>query len=107
MQASTARACLRKLSDCVNSVSKHQAEARSFMGSYLFSPVFRGFVLVFVVLFLVSSQKFIDIHRHCAPDYLQVWSLTTGPAECLRSVSSQTLMDTTLAPVDSREVVRC
>src|ERR1700686_3286718 len=31
MQASTASACLRKLSDCVNSVSKHHADSRSIM----------------------------------------------------------------------------
>src|SRR5712691_13530245 len=31
MHASTASACLRKLSDCVNSVSKHHADSRSIM----------------------------------------------------------------------------
>src|SRR5271170_6299961 len=36
MQASTASACLRKLSDCVNSVSKHHADSRSIMLSALF-----------------------------------------------------------------------
>jgi hypothetical protein len=55
MQASTAKACLRKLSDWVNSVSKHHAEERSFMDSYLFSPVFRLVTLAFVV----SVSRFI------------------------------------------------
>src|SRR5580704_12381714 len=36
MQASTASACLRKLSDCVNSVSKHHADSRSIIVSALF-----------------------------------------------------------------------
>src|SRR5882762_10769745 len=48
MHASTASACLRRLSDWVNSVSKHHAAARSFMLSYLFSPGLRWFVLVFM-----------------------------------------------------------
>src|SRR5271165_5715514 len=40
MHASTARACLRKLSDWVNSVSKHQASERVIPR---FSPVSPGF----------------------------------------------------------------
>src|ERR1700726_3939383 len=49
IHASTASACLRKLSDWVNSVSKHHADSRSIMllaylqqdfaGSFWFSPV--------------------------------------------------------------------
>ena len=38
MQASTASACLRRLSDCVYSQSNCQAALRSFMVLYLFSP---------------------------------------------------------------------
>ncbi len=49
MQASTASACLRKLSDWVNSVSKHHADSRSIIAFALFIagfgrvlPVFAG-----------------------------------------------------------------
>src|SRR6266852_7390142 len=54
MQASTASACLRRLSDWVNSVSKPHAESRSFMVSYLFSPGFR-----LVILFLLWEILFL------------------------------------------------
>jgi hypothetical protein len=37
---------LRRLSDRVNSVSKHQAAARSFMVLYLFSPDFRRLIRI-------------------------------------------------------------
>ena len=44
MQASTASACLRKLSDRVNSVSKHHAVSRSIM---LFALFLRDFAASF------------------------------------------------------------
>src|SRR6266853_154493 len=44
MQASTASACLRKLSDCVNSVSKHHADSRSIM---LLPCLLRDFAVYF------------------------------------------------------------
>src|SRR5207253_11350833 len=54
MQASNASACLRKLSDLVNSVSKPHADARSFMVSYLFCTGFRLVILLLLweILFL-------------------------------------------------------
>src|SRR6478735_7317478 len=91
MHASTASACLRKLSDWVNSVSNPHAAARSFMDSSLFSPVFRRVFSAFVGSVSRFTEKFLDIHRPCGPDYLEIWSLTTGSTECQRSGCSQNL----------------
>jgi hypothetical protein len=58
MHASTASACLRKLSDWVNSVSKPQAASRSFMVSYLFSLGFRPFAFGFFTGFSRFAPDF-------------------------------------------------
>src|SRR5437870_2179767 len=47
MHASTTRACLRRLWDWVNSVSKHHAAFLSIMFSHRVSPGFRRLVPVF------------------------------------------------------------
>src|SRR5215475_12430364 len=91
MHASTASACLRKLSDWVNSFSKPHAADRSFIRSSLFFRVFAVSFWLCWILSLVLPQKSLDIHRLTAPDYLEIWSLTTGSTECQRSGSSQNL----------------
>src|SRR5437899_1940410 len=58
MHASTARACLRKLSDWVYSHSKPQADSRFCKVLYLFSP---GFLPVFRMYYPVTVDICIDI----------------------------------------------
>src|SRR5580704_13535729 len=60
MQASTASACLRKLSDSVNLVSKPHAALRSSIVSYLCFPDLSGIIFVFVRDFHVSAEIFLD-----------------------------------------------
>src|SRR5580658_5757239 len=68
MQASTASACLRKLSDWVNSVSKHHADSRSIMLFNLFSAGFRRLVSVFAGKIRGFMHFNLDIHRPCTAD---------------------------------------
>ena len=103
MHASTASACLRKLSDWVNSVSKHHASARSIprfssiLAAILSSPLSTRSatfsVLSIVILNLLDSSREI-VHSIAISSWCPLWH-------------SPTCMATTLAPVDSREVVRC
>src|SRR5579872_4575022 len=66
MHASTARACLRKLSDWVNSVSKLQAASRSFTIFSWFSPVFMGVISVIMGLIYVFHSIFLlTLHHLC------------------------------------------
>src|SRR3989442_15738865 len=76
MQASTASACLRKLSDWANSVSKPHAESRSFMVSYLFSPGFCLVTLLYYVRFCFCVAISLDIYRHPPADYAADYNLT-------------------------------
>src|SRR5579872_3514731 len=64
MQASTERACLRRLSFWVYSTSKLHALFRSSMVLSLFSPVFLRFIWI---LYPVSSHYYVDnIGNHTA-----------------------------------------
>src|ERR1019366_3748976 len=68
MQASTASAFLRKLSDWVNSVSKHHAVSRSIMLFALSSAGFRRFAPAFASKFRGFLHFTLDIHRRCTAD---------------------------------------
>src|SRR5208337_616578 len=98
MQASTASACLRRLSDWVNSVSKHQAASREFMVCCIFPPLIQDFTRSTPRCFCFL----LDFHSCIQADYRSGWFESS-----LLLWHSQNLMATTLAPVDSREVVRC
>ena len=106
MQASTDSACLRKLSDCVNSVSNPQAAARSFMFSSLFSLYFARSFGFRNVMRTFCTEIVLDFHRCCTAKSLHS-ELVSSSKGCHRSGHSHISMATTLAPVDSREVVRC
>src|SRR5439155_18133052 len=70
MHASTASACLRKLSDWVNSVSNPHACSWSVMICYLFSPSFLHVSLLFVWRIVpLWYQIFLDFHRGHPADY--------------------------------------
>src|ERR1700693_4076890 len=113
MQASTASACLRKLSDWVNSVSKHHAVSRSIMLFALPVAAFGRLILVFAARICGSLHFNLDIHRRCTADYPCARNLSPNfRFRCLvlrssRLWHSHNPMATTLAPVDSREVVLC
>src|SRR3981189_1141026 len=84
MHASTASGCLRKLSDWVNSVSKHHAAFRSIM----FSCFLR--LLTCLIHFLrkalgVSFHFILDIHRGCASDYASGFG--TSPPDTVPGVA--------------------
>src|ERR1700684_377318 len=120
MQASTARACLRRLSEGVNSVSKHHADSRSIIvffpvsafsslflrnspASFRFSPA-RFTALCILTLTSTGLVPQIRPAVGTSPSKIQV------PFTEVRSSPlwhSHNPMATTLAPVDSREVVRC
>src|ERR1039457_2521233 len=70
MQASTASACLRKLSDWVNSVSKHHAVSRSIMLFALFLRDLARLVLVFAGKMYGFMHFNLDFHRPCTADCL-------------------------------------
>jgi transcriptional regulator with XRE-family HTH domain len=91
---------LRKLSDWVYSHSNPHAESRFNKVLYLFSP---GLLRVFWTNHLVTIEICIDINGIYTAKLLpqQICSEET------RSGLFQNLMATTLAPVDSREVLRC
>src|SRR5712671_236218 len=72
MQASTASACFRRLSDWVNSVSNPHASGLCFMVLYLFSPGFRRLIRIFLSKHRVLSYFFLDIHSPYPSDYRPV-----------------------------------
>src|ERR1700683_3086413 len=113
MQASTASACLRKLSDWVNSVSKHHALSRTIMLSALFLRVLRRSLWFSppkstpsCILTLTSTGLVPQIvpAAGTSPPIVLVPSLVVRSS---RLWHSHNPMATTLAPVNSREVVRC
>src|ERR1700683_132028 len=112
MQASTASACLRKLSDWVNSVSKHHALSRTIMLSALFLRVLRRSLwfsppefTALCILTLTSTGLVPQIvpAAGTSPPIVLVPSLVVRSS---RLWHSHNPMATTLAPVNSREVVR-
>src|ERR1700683_2589007 len=113
MQASTDSACLRKLSDWVNSVSKHHALSRSIMFSSLFLRVIHRSLCfsppqftASCILTLTSTGLVPQIVTAVgtSPPIVLVPSLVVRSSPLWHSHNP---MATTLAPVGSREVVRC
>src|SRR5258708_5455756 len=109
IQASTARACLRKLSDWVNSVSKQYADSRFIISS-------PGFVdLKFdsrnakagAALFVHFILDFHKAHAADCPCSRPLPHKSSCFVSCKEGPlwHSHNPMATTLAPVDSREVV--
>ena len=85
MQASTASACFRKLSDWVNSVSKHQASSRVIA---VFSGIYWAFVGVrtSTILILHSFLGFHAAHPLTLPNVcrkVRVVSMDLGVVELI------------------------
>src|SRR5919204_6585935 len=107
MLASTASACFRRLSDWVYSVSKPQADSRVIVISSGFSL---KFLPRFPQITTASPENIVDT----ALELQHIWAafpctsieLDANEREACSGLS-QLGMATTLAPVDSREVIRC
>src|SRR5947207_11934346 len=103
MQASTASMCLRRLSDWVYSHSKLHADSRFIMVLFLFSscflPVFWGDFRFVPKIYIDNPEVMLETTASSG-SYVKAGVARSGQ---LRHI----LMATTLAPVDSREVVRC
>src|SRR6516162_9845288 len=104
MHAATASACFRRLSDWVNSVSKHHAAARSFMLEYLFSPGLRLVSLVFVEAIPRLTPELRLLAQPPCPTLPQYRSPLIGPRGVPALAPSNTSIATTLAPAHTREV---